>query len=164
MVSTATAVLPVPRSPIINSRCPRPIGTKASIALIPVCRGTSTDLRSAIPGAGASIQRRASGLISPLPSIGSPRAFTIRPSIFSPTGTSMIRPVRRTTSPCFILVSPPIKTIPTSSGLKFCTMPLTPPGSSTSSPAITPRMPVTVAIPSPTFSITPTSSKSTSTL
>ena len=33
-------VLPVLRSPITNSRCPRPIGTKASIAFKPVCIGS----------------------------------------------------------------------------------------------------------------------------
>ena len=32
----AMAVFPVPRSPMISSRCPRPIGTRASIAFRPV--------------------------------------------------------------------------------------------------------------------------------
>ena len=36
IVSTATAVLPIPRSPMISSRCPRPIGIIESMALIPV--------------------------------------------------------------------------------------------------------------------------------
>src|SRR5436189_15345 len=36
IVSTATVVFPVLRSPMISSRWPRPIGVIASIALIPV--------------------------------------------------------------------------------------------------------------------------------
>ena len=46
IVSTATAVLPVWRSPMISSRWPRPIGTIASIAFRPVCTGCDTDLRA----------------------------------------------------------------------------------------------------------------------
>jgi hypothetical protein len=42
IVSTATAVLPVPRSPMMSSRWPRPIGIMASIALMPVCSGSFT--------------------------------------------------------------------------------------------------------------------------
>ena len=41
----ATAVLPVWRSPMISSRWPRPIGTRASMILRPVCTGSCTDLR-----------------------------------------------------------------------------------------------------------------------
>ena len=51
MASIATAVLPVCLSPIINSLCPLPIGTKLSIDLSPVCIGSLTDLRGIIPGA-----------------------------------------------------------------------------------------------------------------
>ena len=51
IVSTATAVLPVPRSPMISSRWPRPIGIIPSIDLIPVCRGSFTGWRSTTPGA-----------------------------------------------------------------------------------------------------------------
>ena len=39
IVSIATAVLPVWRSPMMSSRWPRPIGTIASMALRPVCTG-----------------------------------------------------------------------------------------------------------------------------
>ena len=46
IVSTATAVLPVWRSPMISSRWPRPIGTIESIAFSPVCTGCDTDLRA----------------------------------------------------------------------------------------------------------------------
>ena len=55
---------------MINSRCPLPIGTKASIALIPVCNGSNTDLRAITPGASASIGRVLDVSIGPLPSIG----------------------------------------------------------------------------------------------
>ena len=50
----ATAVLPVCRSPMISSRCPRPIGIMASIALSPVCIGSRTGCRSMTPGATRS--------------------------------------------------------------------------------------------------------------
>ena len=50
----AMAVLPVLRSPMISSRWPRPIGIMASIDLMPVCSGSSTGCRSAMPGAGDS--------------------------------------------------------------------------------------------------------------
>ena len=36
MMSIATAVLPVCRSPMISSHCPRPMGIIASMALMPV--------------------------------------------------------------------------------------------------------------------------------
>jgi hypothetical protein len=51
MVSMATAVLPVWRSPMMSSRWPRPIGIKLSIAFSPVCIGSFTDLRGMMPGA-----------------------------------------------------------------------------------------------------------------
>ena len=51
----AIAVLPVCLSPMISSRCPRPIGTMESIALIPVCNGVSTDFLEITPDATRSI-------------------------------------------------------------------------------------------------------------
>src|SRR5204863_424557 len=45
IVSTAMAVLPTPRSPMISSRWPRPIGIIESIDFMPVCIGSCTDLR-----------------------------------------------------------------------------------------------------------------------
>ena len=51
MVSTQTVVLPVERSPMISSRCPRPTGIIASIAMMPVWTGWLTDWRLMIPGA-----------------------------------------------------------------------------------------------------------------
>ncbi len=79
IVSIAIAVLPVPRSPMISSRWPRPIGIIESIALMPVWSGSFTGWRSTMPGATMSMKRRASLSIGPLPSIGSPSASTTRP-------------------------------------------------------------------------------------
>ncbi len=45
IVSIATVVLPVWRSPMMSWRWPRPIGVIASIDLMPVCSGSCTDLR-----------------------------------------------------------------------------------------------------------------------
>jgi hypothetical protein len=45
IVSIAMAVLPVPRSPMISSRWPRPIGIIESMALMPVCSGSFTGCR-----------------------------------------------------------------------------------------------------------------------
>ena len=87
MVSIAMAVLPVFRSPMISWRWPRPIGVMASIALIPVCIGSSTGCRPAIPGAVDSTSRVSVPTIGPLLSIGSPTGLTTRPIIPSPTGT-----------------------------------------------------------------------------
>jgi hypothetical protein len=79
IVSIAIAVLPVPRSPMISSRWPRPIGISASIALMPVCSGSFTGWRSTMPGATMSTSRRPTDSIGPLPSIGSPSGLTTRP-------------------------------------------------------------------------------------
>ena len=57
IVSMATAVLPVWRSPMISSRWPRPMGISASMALMPVWTGVSTDLRVMTPGATRSTGR-----------------------------------------------------------------------------------------------------------
>src|ERR1043165_1317675 len=45
IVSSATAVLPVCRSPMISCRWPRPIAVIASIAVMPVYRGSFTGWR-----------------------------------------------------------------------------------------------------------------------
>ena len=57
IVSIAIAVLPVWRSPMISSRWPRPIGISASMALMPVWTGVSTDWRTMTPGAMRSTGR-----------------------------------------------------------------------------------------------------------
>ena len=51
MVSTAMVVLPVARSPMINSRWPRPMGIIASMGMMPVCTGWLTPFRLMTPGA-----------------------------------------------------------------------------------------------------------------
>src|SRR6185436_6481966 len=55
IVSIATAVFPVWRSPMMSSRWPRPIGTIESMDFNPVCTGWLTDCRSMTPGATFSI-------------------------------------------------------------------------------------------------------------
>ena len=50
----AIEVFPVCLSPTINSLCPLPIGTKASIAFIPVSNGVRTKSLSIIGGASFS--------------------------------------------------------------------------------------------------------------
>ena len=72
MVSSAMAVLPVWRSPMISSRWPRPIGIMPSMALMPVCSGCLTRWRSMTPGAMRSIGFVLSVAIGPLPSMGWP--------------------------------------------------------------------------------------------
>src|ERR1051326_2506221 len=91
IVSIATAVLPVWRSPMISSRCPRPTGVIASIALRPVCSGSLTGWRATMPGALISMRRRSLVSIGPRPSIGSPRALTTRAARPLPTRTSAAR-------------------------------------------------------------------------
>src|SRR5438309_5433723 len=163
MVSTATAVLPVWRSPMISSRWPRPIGTIESIALSPVCTGSFTDCRSTTPGAMRSIAANLLVPSGPLPSIGCPSALTTRPSSSSPTGTEMMRPVRLTRSPSLISLNSPSSTAPTLSSSRFSAMPNTPCGNSSISPAIALSTPWMRAMPSPIEMMLPTSATSTST-
>src|SRR5665647_2517280 len=99
IVSTATVVLPVCRSPLMSSRWPRPMGIIESMALMPVCSGSSTDLRSITPGACSSRARRPSATISPRPSIGWPSGLTTLPRKWSPTGTERTSAVRLTSWP-----------------------------------------------------------------
>src|ERR671939_628252 len=66
IVSTRIAVLPVERSPMISSRCPRPTFVIASIALMPVCIGSLTGWRSITPGALNSRGRVAFAHLLPL--------------------------------------------------------------------------------------------------
>ncbi len=101
IASIAIALLPVERSPMISSRCPRPIAVIESMALMPVIIGWLTSARSTTPGAIFSTGIVSAALIGPLSSIGSPSAFTTRPSSASPTGTEATSPVVRTSSPSF---------------------------------------------------------------
>ena len=50
---------------MINSLCPRPIGTKLSTALIPVCMGSLTEIRGMIPGAFNPTRARVLDLKAP---------------------------------------------------------------------------------------------------
>jgi len=88
IVSTATAVLPVPRSPMISSRCPRPIGIIPSIALIPVCRAPD---RLAIDDAGRlELERPELGRVDRRAAVEHvAERSTTRPTSDSPTGTRM---------------------------------------------------------------------------
>ena len=160
IVSIAIAVLPVWRSPMISSRWPRPIGIIESIALRPVCIGSSTPWRWTTPGALNSAGRDSEALISPLSSSGRPSGSTRRPSISSPTGICRSSPVRLTVSPSTIFSHSPNSTAPTLSSSRLSARPVTSCGSSSISSAITLSRPWTRAIPSATESTVPTSERS----
>jgi hypothetical protein len=108
-----------------------------SIAVIPVCTGSQTDLRVIIPGAIDSTSRVSDELMSPLPSIGRAKASTTRPKKASPTGTCAILPVERTVLPSRISKPLPINTTPTLSFSRFNAIPIVLSSNSSSSPAIT---------------------------
>src|SRR6185437_12262844 len=162
IVSSAIAVLPVWRSPMISSRWPRPIGIIASMALIPVCIGSSTGWRETTPGALNSAGRTSLVCTSPLPSSGLPSGSTMRPSRPSPTGISSRRPVRCTVSPSSILSHLPNSTAPTLSDSRFSARPVTPWGSSSSSSDMALSSPWTREMPSAIERTVPTSERSAS--
>ncbi len=147
IVSKAIAVLPVCRSPRINSRCPRPTGIKASTTLMPVCRGTVTGARSMIAGAGRSTGKRRAAWIGPSPSTGLPTPSTTRPSSASPTGTSSTRCVRRTSAPACKPSPLSSRMTPTSCGSRLKAMPSRSPGKRTSSCDRTPGNPFNAGCP-----------------
>src|SRR5688500_18921266 len=155
MVSTATAVLPVWRSPMISSRCPRPIGTIESIAFRPVCTGCDTDCRAITPGATFSITSVILALIGPLPSIGWPREFTTRPSSSGPIGTDRILPVVLTVSPSVMCWYSPRITEPTESRSRLSARPKVFFGNSSISPCITSDRPWMRQMPSVTDTTVP---------
>src|SRR5581483_5841468 len=161
IVSTAIAVLPVCRSPMISSRCPRPIGVIASMAVMPVCNGSLTGCRATTDGDWISSARVSVALMGPLPSIGRPSASTTLPRNASPTGTERIRPVCLTRSPSSMWEASPRITQPISSRSRLNARPSTPPGNSSSSFAIARGRPFTRAMPSPASTTRPTSSRST---
>ena len=66
------AVFPVPLSPMISSRCPLPIGIMASMALMPVCRGSFTGCLTTTPGALCSTFLYSLAAMGPFPSRGIP--------------------------------------------------------------------------------------------
>src|SRR5215467_7066986 len=155
MVSTATAVLPVWRSPMISSRWPRPIGTIESIALRPVCTGCDTDFLAITPGATFSMTSLALAVIGPLPSIGAPSEFTTRPSSSGPTGTSRMRPVHLTVSPSVMCWYSPRITAPTESRSRLSARPKVFLGNSSISPCITSESPWMRQMPSVTVTTVP---------
>ena len=150
IVSTATAVLPVWRSPMISSRWPRPIGTIASIDLRPVCTGWLTDLRAITPGATFSMTSNSFASIGPLPSIGWPSALTTRPISVGPTGTSRMRPVHLTVSPSEMCSYSPRITAPTESRSRLSARPKVFFGNSSISPCIASCRPWMRTMPSVT--------------
>src|SRR5712691_5022195 len=158
IVSIATAVLPVCRSPMISSRWPRPMAVIASMALIPVCSGSLTGCRLITDGAWTSSGRNSVPSISPLPSIGLPSGPTTRPRNPSPTGTERISPVRRTRWPCSIWSYSPRMTTPISRTSRFRARPRVPSSNSSSSLAMVEGRPSTRAMPSPHSMTVPTSS------
>ena len=136
IASIATAVFPVCLSPIINSRCPRPIGTRLSIDFKPVCIGSLTDFLGIIPGALTSTLLLFIPLSKlPFPSIGFPKPSTTLPNSSFPTGVSTIAPVLFTVSPSFTALSSPKITTPTLSFSRFNAIPFDPSENSTISPA-----------------------------
>ena len=162
IVSTTIAVLPVWRSPMISWRCPRPIGVIESMALIPVCSGSFTGWRSTTDGAWVSRRRRSVVLIGPLPSTGLPNGSMTRPSRASPTGTESTVPVCLTGSPSWMWLASPRSTTPRSSSSMLSVTPISPPGNSSSSEAMTLGKPSTRATPSAMEVTYPTVSLSTS--
>src|SRR6185295_16553630 len=155
MVSIATAVLPVWRSPMMSSRWPRPTGTIASIAFRPVCTGCDTDWRAITPGATFSITSVILALIGPLPSIGWPSEFTTRPSSSGPIGTERILPVVLTVSPSLMCWYSPRITAPTESRSRLSARPKVPLGNSSISPCITSERPWMRQMPSVTETTVP---------
>jgi hypothetical protein len=141
IASIAIAVLPVWRSPMISSRWPRPMGIRASMALMPVWTGVSTPWRTMTPGAIRSTGRVFVAVMGPLSSSGRPSGSTTRPSSSGPTGTSTTRPVVLTTSPSLMAVALPRMTAPTVSSSRLRAIPNTPPGNSRSSEESAPASP-----------------------
>src|SRR6478736_4192021 len=163
IVSMPTAVLPVPRSPMISSRWPRPIGIIESIDLRPVCSGCVTGWRWMTPGALNSRGRVVAASIGPWPSSGLPSGSTTRPSRPSPTGTLMTAPVRRTGSPSLTSCHWPKSATPTLSSSRLKAIPTTLCSKSSRSSETQFSSPWTRAMPSPTCSTVPTSDRSVST-
>jgi hypothetical protein len=158
IVSIAIAVLPVCRSPMISSRWPRPMGTIASMALMPVCSGWVTPARLITEGARSSSWRTSVVSIGPRPSSGRPSGPTTRPRKLSPTGTDSTSPVRRTCWPSSILLKSPRITTPISLTSRFSASPRVPSSNSSSSLAMAEGRPATRAMPSPHSVTVPTSS------
>ena len=143
----------------MSSRCPRPIGIIASIALMPVWSGSCTGSRKITPGAlRSSGIRMLSPRISPSPSSGVPIGSTTLPTSPSPAGMEAITPRRRTCMSSPTRSVWPISTTPTLSSSRFMTTPLMPDWNSTSSPISALDRPYILATPSLTLNTVPISS------
>jgi hypothetical protein len=128
----------------------------ASMALMPVCMGSCTGLRPMMPGAWISIRRGCTPTSGPLPSMGSPSAFTTRPNTPSPTGTERIWPVALTVWPSSMRSESPNTTAPMASSSRFNAKPLVPSSNSSNSFTAQSGRPEMRAIPSPTSTTRPT--------
>src|SRR3954451_14727979 len=138
------------------------MGIIESMALRPVCTGSSTGWRCTTPGALNSAGRVSEGSMSPLPSTGLPSGSPIRPSRPSPTGISRRRFVRLTVSPSTMCSHWPNSTAPTLSASRFSARPVTSWGNSSISNDMQFSSPCTRAMPSATDRTVPTSARSAS--
>src|SRR4051794_36157465 len=138
------------------------MGIIESMALRPVCTGSSTGWRCTTPGALNSAGRVSEVSMSPLPSTGLPSGSTIRPSRPSPTGISRRRFVRLTVSPSTMCSHWPNSTAPTLSDSRFSARPVTSWGNSSISNDMQFSRPWTRAMPSATDRTVPTSARSAS--
>ena len=147
---------------MISSRWPRPMGIIESMALMPVCTGVLTDWRTTTLGATVSAERLPPTATAPLPSSGRPIGSTTRPISPSPTGTSMMRPVERTRSPSLTALGSPRMAAPTKSASRFSASPKMSLPKSSNSLERTPCSPWMLAMPSPTCTTVPTSTRAKS--
>src|SRR6201987_2000114 len=96
MIST---VLPTPAPPNRPILPPFAYGARRSTTLMPVTRISASVDCSVYSGAGWWMPRSSVDLIGPASSTGSPMTFMMRPSVPSPTGTAIGRPVSVTSWP-----------------------------------------------------------------
>jgi len=110
IASKPIVVLPILRSPIISSRCPRPKGINESTTRKPVYKGSTTPSRGIIPGARTSASRLTSILL-PFTSDKNLEAipFKVDPNTDGPTITFNALLLRTTRYPGFILTDLPKK-------------------------------------------------------
>ena len=161
IASTAIAVLPVWRSPMISSRWPRPIGIIESTALSPVSIGSLTGWRWTTPGAlnsdgrvsvradlALAVERIAERVDDPSEQLVADRECRAG------------RLVRLTVSPSTIFSHSPNSTAPTLSDSRFRASAVTSCGSSSISNDMQFSRPWIRQIPSATDSTVPTSVRS----
>ena len=159
MVSSATAVLPVWRSPMISSRCPRPIGIMLSMAFSPVVIGSRT--RLAVDDAGSKSLDWDNPRCFDRPLVVNRLAERVHHAAdHSVADTARsgscpnASPDRLREARCSRPAAPSrLRSLP-----RFMARPATPCGNSISSPYMTFSRPWMRAIPSPREMIVPTSS------